>query len=41
MWLGTCSLDDWTYNKSLQKIIESYRVSDAAKQEIRAMKRRR
>lgn len=40
-WLGSCSLDDWTYNKSLQKIIESYRVSDAAKQEIRAMKRRR
>ena len=40
-WLGSCSLDDWTYNKSLQKIIESYRVSDAAKQEIRAMKPRR
>ncbi|WP_295937150.1 DNA alkylation repair protein [uncultured Alistipes sp.] len=39
-WLMECSMDDWTYNKSLQKIIESYRVSDAAKQQIRAMKRR-
>lgn len=40
-WLESCSLDDWTFNKSLQKIVESYRVSDAAKQEIRAMKRRK
>ena len=40
-WLENCSLDDWTFNKSLQKIVESYRVSDAAKQEIRAMKRRK
>lgn len=38
-WLDDCSLDDWTYNKSLQKIVESYRVNDAAKREIRAMKR--
>lgn len=40
-WLESCSLDDWTFNKSLQKIVESYRVSDAAKQEIRTMKRRK
>lgn len=40
-WLGTCSLDDWTYNKSLQKIVESLRVSDTDKRTIRAMKRRR
>lgn len=40
-WLESCSLDDWTFNKSLQKIVESYRVSDAAKQQIRAMKRRK
>lgn len=40
-WLENCSLDDWTFNKSLQKIVESYRVSDAAKQQIRAMKRRK
>lgn len=40
-WLESCSLDDWTFNKSLQKIVESYRVNDAAKQQIRAMKRRK
>ena len=40
-WLESCSLDDWTFNKSLQKIVESYRVSDAAKQQIRTMKRRK
>ena len=40
-WLGSCSLDDWTFNKSLQKIVESLRVSDTDKQAIRAMKRRK
>lgn len=40
-WLGeACPLDDWTYNKSLQKIVESYRVTDADKTAVRAMKRR-
>ena len=39
-WLGSCSLDDWTYNKSLQKIVESYRVTDADKAAVRAIKRR-
>lgn len=38
--LGDCPLDDWTYNKSLQKIIESYRVDADTKRTIRAMKRR-
>lgn len=33
------SLDDFTYNKALQKIIESYRVSEEEKKIIRAMKR--
>ena len=33
-------LDDWTYNKALQKIIESYRVSPETKEQIRAMKRK-
>lgn len=33
------NLDDWTYNKALQKITESYRVSDEIKNEIRKMKR--
>ncbi len=39
-WLETaCPLDDWTYNKALQKIVESLRVSDAGKAAVRAMKR--
>lgn len=32
-------LDDFTYNKALQKIIESYRVDENTKQKIRKMKR--
>ena len=39
-FLKSCSLDDFTYNKSLQKIIESYRVSDEQKSMIRGMKRK-
>ncbi len=34
------SLDDFTYNKALQKMIESYRVSDDAKDLMRRMKRK-
>lgn len=33
-------LDDWTYNKALQKILESYRVDDNTKKIIRSMKRK-
>lgn len=32
-------LDDWTYNKALQKITESLRVDRETKMQIRAMKR--
>lgn len=32
-------IEDYTYNKALQKIIESYRVDDQIKQKIRKMKR--
>lgn len=32
-------LDDWTYNKALQKITESFRVDKEMKTRIRAMKR--
>ncbi|MCI8345109.1 MAG: DNA alkylation repair protein [Clostridia bacterium] len=32
-------IDDWTYNKALQKIIESYRVDEETKKIIRNMKR--
>jgi 3-methyladenine DNA glycosylase AlkD len=37
---GPNRLDDFTYNKSLQKIVESYRVDDATKDVIRGMKRK-
>lgn len=36
---GNNTLDDWTYNKSIQKMIESYRISDEDKVMLRAMKR--
>ncbi len=39
-YLRRSALDDWTYNKALRKIIESYRVSADDKTKIRAMKRR-
>jgi len=33
------NIDNWTYNKALQKITESYRVNDKTKQLIKSMKR--
>lgn len=39
-YLRSSGLDDWTYNKGLQKITESYRVDDATKAVIRSMKRK-
>ena len=36
---GNCKLDDFTYNKSLQKARESYRISKEQKKELQAMKR--
>lgn len=38
-YLQENKLCDWTYNKALQKIIESYRVSPETKALIRSMKR--
>ena len=38
-YLNMCNLSDFTYNKSLQKIIESNRVSNEEKRIIRTMKR--
>ncbi|GMK41538.1 hypothetical protein PCCS19_45950 [Paenibacillus sp. CCS19] len=35
-----CTLDNWTYNKSLQKITESLRIDAETKQLIRSMKRK-
>lgn len=37
---GNNTLDDWTYNKAIQKMIESYRVSDEDKMMLRGMKRK-
>lgn len=34
-----CRIDDFTYNKSLQKARESYRISKEQKEELQAMKR--
>lgn len=39
-YLRENKLNDWTYNKALQKITESYRVDTETKQIIRGMKRR-
>lgn len=39
-YLRKNSLDDWTYNKALQKITESFRVDQETKMVIRGMKRR-
>ena len=39
-YLKRCRLDDWTYNKALQKIIESNRVDRETKAVIRGMKRK-
>lgn len=38
-YLKDNKLDDWTYNKSIQKMIESFRVSDEDKKILRTMKR--
>lgn len=40
-YLRTNTLDDFTYNKALQKITESYRVDPETKKMIRGMKRNR
>lgn len=37
-YLKNCKLDKFTYNKSLQKAIESYRISDDKKEKLRNMK---
>ena len=38
-YLKNANLDKFTYNKALQKAIESYRITDMQKQELRKMKR--
>lgn len=39
-YLGENKLDDWTFNKALQKIVESNRVDAETKKIIRSMKRK-
>lgn len=36
---NNCKLDNWTYNKAIQKSIESYRITDIQKSELRKMKK--
>ncbi len=38
-FLNDCALDDWTYNKALQKIVESNRVDAQTKELIKTLKR--
>lgn len=38
-YLKTAHLDNFTYNKALQKAIESYRITEEQKQELRKMKK--
>lgn len=38
-YLQNCKLDNFTYNKSIQKAIESYRISDEQKNILRKMKK--
>lgn len=40
MQQGNNTLDDWTYNKAIQKMLESYRVTKEDKEMLRTMKRR-
>lgn len=37
---GNHTLDDWTYNKAIQKMLESYRVSEEDKVMLRKMKKK-
>ncbi len=38
-YLSKAKIDNWTYNKAIQKAIESYRISDDKKDELRKMKK--
>ncbi len=38
-YLKQNNLDDWTYNKAIQKIVESYRIDKKTKDFLRKMKR--
>lgn len=40
-YMENCRLDDFTYNKALQKAVESYRITDRQKAELRSRKRKK
>lgn len=40
-FLNTTKIDDFTYNKAIQKAIESYRITNDQKKHLRTLKRRR
>ena len=40
MFLEGCNLDKFTYNKAIQKAIESYRIKDEQKEYLRKIKRK-
>ena len=37
-YLKTAKIDKFTYNKGIQKALESYRITDERKEELRKMK---
>ena len=39
-YLLNSHLDDWTFNKAISKMIESYRIDDDMKNKIRILKRK-
>lgn len=39
IYLNKCNLDLWIFNKAIQKMIESYRISDCDKDMLRKMKK--
>ena len=39
-FLKKCNLDEWTYNKTLQKLIESRMITDKEKDRLRKMKKK-
>ena len=39
LYLKTANLDNFTYNKAIQKAIESFRITEERKEELREMRR--
>jgi hypothetical protein len=38
-YLGRSKLDKWTFNKAISKICDSYRVENAAKTEVKKLRK--